>query len=714
MTIPVYSPSWYRIAALRPRLRSHVVVHRQRYRGEVWYVLEDRSLQRSLRFNPAAYTVIGLMNGRRTIEAIWQAVCRRLRDDAPSQDEIIRLFSELYRNDIVQCDLPPDSLELEQRHEKKKRSERIQRFLNPMAVRFPLFDPDRLLERMMPWCRPLLGWPGVVLWCLVVVLAGVQAGVHWDELSQDVSDRVLAPTNLLVMWLLFPLLKAAHELGHGLMIKRWGGEVHEMGIMLLVLMPVPYVDAAAAWGFRERYRRVLVGAAGMIVEVFIASLAMLAWGQLEPGPARAVLYDAMLISGVTTLLFNGNPLLRFDGYYILSDWLEIPNLAGRSTKYVAWLCQRYLLRVSELPDPLVSRGERPWLLFFAVASFGYRLFIMAAITLFIAGRFFVIGVILALWSLFMMLVLPLARIIRYLAASPRIRRRRARAWLVAGGVTATLAGLVFILPLPFMTVTEGVVWMPEEAYLRLGTDGFVDEVVAPPDTPVRAGQVLIRCRDPELTTRLAVLEARLDGQRARYRAAMTRDPAEAASIEKAMAVTRHALERTREDIAELVVKSPSDGTFVLPNAADLPGRFMRKGTLIGYVVDPSRLTVRTVVPQIDIDLIRHSARGIAVRPADRMAEVLPARILRSVPAASDELPSIALSRQGGGEIANDPFARSGNVAYQKYFQYELAVGGDGPGSRVGGRVHVRFDHGYAPLAEQWYRRIKRLFLNLFV
>ncbi len=714
MTASVYSPAWYRIAELRPRLRRHVVVHRQLYRGERWYLLEDRSNRRSLRFNPAAYTVVGLMDGRRTIESIWRIVCERLGDDAPSQDEIIRLFGELHGHDVVQCDMPPDTLELQQRFERKRRGERLGRLLNPMAIRLPLFDPDRLLERLLPWVRPLMGWAGLFLWFVIVVSAIVAAGVHWPELSRDVSDRVLTPGNLFVIWLVFPILKALHEFGHGLMIKRWGGEVHEMGIMLLVLVPVPYVDAAAAWGFRERHRRVLVGAAGMIVEVFVAAVAMLVWTLVEPGALRSVLYDVMLVSGVSTLVFNANPLLRFDGYYILSDWLEIPNLASRANKYVAWLCQRYLLRVPDLPDPLVSPGERPWLLFFACASFVYRLVVMVAIGLFVASRFFVVGVVLALWSLIVMVVLPLGRIVRYLATDPGLRRRRWRAWGVAGSAATLLWLLVFVVPFPFMTVGEGVVWLSEQGTIRLGGDGFVERIAVSSGSRVEPGTVLVVCDDPELRTRERILRARLDELSIRHRAMMTRDPAEAASIAKEIEVARRELERVRSDLDALVVRSPVAGTFVLPGAADLPGRFLRQGAVVGYIVDPSLLTVRTVVSQLDVDLVRSPEERVTVRPADRLDRIVEARIVRSVPAASDELPSIALSRQGGGTIANDPFARAGNVAFERYFQFELSLSDAGLVGAVGERVYVRFDHGTAPLARQWYRHVKRVFLDLFV
>ena len=160
---------------------------------------------------------------------------------------------------------------------------------------------------------------------------------------------MLSAQNLLLLWLVFPVIKLLHELGHAYAAKAGGGEVHEMGMMLLVFMPVPYVDATAAGGFRSKWRRALVGAAGMLVELFIASLCMFVWVLVEPGVMRAVAFNVMLIAGVSTVVFNGNPLLRFDGYYILSDLIEIPNLAHARQPVLA-------LPRRALPLPAARRG----------------------------------------------------------------------------------------------------------------------------------------------------------------------------------------------------------------------------------------------------------------------------------------------------------------------------------------------------------------------
>ncbi|MGC9328004.1 MAG: hypothetical protein ACP5I1_10250, partial [Candidatus Hinthialibacter sp.] len=176
-----------------------------------------------------------------------------------------------------------------------------------------------------------------MVWLVVTVSAVITAGLHWSELTENVVDRILSAQNLAAITIIFPILKAFHEMGHAYAVKRWGGEVHEMGIMLLVLMPIPYVDASGASAFRDRRQRLLVGAGGMMVELFIAALALHLWVNIGEGYVRSALFNIIVLASISTILFNANPLLRYDGYYILSDWLEISNLAQRSLEYLGYL-----------------------------------------------------------------------------------------------------------------------------------------------------------------------------------------------------------------------------------------------------------------------------------------------------------------------------------------------------------------------------------------
>ncbi len=713
MTTSLFSPSWYRVADLTPRIRRHAHIHRHRYRGQIWYVLQDLSTERFHRFSPAGYFVIGLMDGRRTIQEIWEIATARLGDEAPTQDEMIHLMSQLHASDVLQCDVPPDTAELLERHEKQQRRKWQSNLFSVLSWRIPLFDPERFLRRFLPLVRPFVSWGGVLLWFAVVAPAIVLVGVYWTDLTRDIMDRVLAPQNLVLLWLLYPLIKGLHEFGHAFVTKAFGGEVHDMGVMILVLTPVPYVDASAAWAFRERWRRVIVGAAGMVVELFLAALALFIWLNVEPGTIRTLAYNTMLIAGVSTVLFNANPLLRFDGYYILADLLEIPNLRARSNAYMGYLGERYLFGRHEAESPPAPPGERAWFVTYAIAAFLYRVFIVVAIILFIAGKFFVVGLILAALAAIGWTLVPAVKGINFLLTSPRIRSVRRRAILVSGMVAAVVVGIICLVPVPLRSRTEGVVWIPEESFVRAGVAGFVDRVVARPGARVHRGDILIVCRDPVLSTEVQVLEARLRELEARYSEQRPRDRVKAEIIREELHYVTERLSRGRQRAAELVIRSSIDGTFVAPLAEDLPGRFVRQGELLAYVVNLDTITVRTVLPQADIDLVRHRTEWVEVRLAERVADTIPADIQGIIPGATERLPSTALGSQGGGQIPIDPTDTQGVTALEKLFQVDLELPAQVGVVNVGGRVYVMFDHGWEPLVAQWYRRVRQLFLSRF-
>ena len=713
MSDALFSPSWYRVAGLKPRIRAHAAIHRHAYRGEVWFVLQDQAAGRSHRFSPAAHHFIGLMDGNRTVQEIWDATSQRLGDAAPTQEEVIRLLGQLHAADALLCDVPPDGAEVFRRHQRHERSEWRRRLWTPLALRFPLWDPDRFLEATLPWLRPLFGWLGALVWLAVVGAGFVLMVTHWTDLTEDVVDRVLAPQNLLLLWLVYPLVKALHELGHAYAAKAWGGEVHEIGIMLLVLVPVPYVDASSAWGFRDKGKRMAVGGAGIAVELFLAAIALFLWVTVESGAVRAVAYNVMLIGGISTLLFNGNPLLRFDGYYVLADAIEIPNLGTRANRYLGYLFQRYILGAADAESPATGLGERVWLLGYGIAAFLYRMFIMFVIIVFIAGKFFIVGVLLALWALATQVAVPVGKSLDFLVSSPGLRRQRGRA--IGTTFIVVLAALVLLLaaPAPSWTRAQGVIWVPEEAQVRAGTEGFVERVLAAPGSQVARGQPLIEASDPFLRTRVALLEAQLRQLAAQYDALVSEDRVQAAMVREEMAAVAADLARSREREAQLVMRSPASGRLVVPGAADLPGRFLKKGQLVAYVVEGKAPTARVAVGQDDIGLVRARTREVEVMLAAWGADPLPAEIRREVPGGARQLPSPVLGSMGGGPYAVDPRDNQGVTTLARVFQLDLALPPEAGDAYLGSRVFVRFDHGYEPIGFQVYRAMRQLFLRQF-
>jgi len=706
-------PSWYRIAEVKPRLRPHVRIHRHSYRGQIWYIIQDGSTGRFHRFTPVAYQLIGLMDGKLTVQQIWDLACQQLGDDVPTQGETKRLLYQLHTADVLQTDTPPDTGELLKRYDRHQRMRWKQNLRSPLAIRLPLFDPEQFLVSLLPVFRPLFGWLGTLLWLSVVGIAVILGVLHWPELTRDISGQVLAPQNLFLIWLAFPLVKALHELGHAVAVKVWGGEVHQIGIMFLVFMPIPYVDASAATAFRGKSKRMIVGLAGMLVEVFVASLALFIWVAAEPGLVKAITYNIIFIASVSTLLFNGNPLLRFDAYYVLADLLEIPNLSQRSNRYIFYLVQRYLFGAKDAESPVSGPGEARWFILYAFASFAYRILIYFAIILFVASQFFVVGVLLAIWASFSMMVLPMGKGIKFILTSPLLRRSRLRALAVSAATLLILVLFVFMVPVPLATMAEGIVWVPEHSMVRASAGGFVSELKAKPRDEVRVDDVILNLEDPLLPVELQVLQGELAALEARYDLFWQEDRVQAEIVQEEIVRVQAELGRTQEQLEDLVIRAPVDGTLVIPRARDLPRRYVRQGELLAYVVQEDTITVRTVVPQDAADLVRYQVERVDVRSVERLDEIIPATISREVPSASLELPSAALGTQGGGVIAIDLRDTSGRTALGKLFQFDLKLPPDMPVEYIGNRVYVRFGHGNEPLAYRWYRKLRQLFLSLF-
>ncbi len=714
MAESLFSPSWYRVADLKPRLRRHAELHRHDYRGKVWYVLQDHAGGRSHRFSPAAYRFIGLMDGQRTVDELWDTLNEQDGDAAPTQDEVIRLLGQLHAADVLICDVTPDSRELLRRHRRFERLKWKQRIWTPLAVRFPLWDPDRFLTRTLPYVRFVFTRYGAWIWLLTVGTATVLAAANWSELTENIVDRALAPQNLVLLWLVYPFVKAIHELCHGYATKVSGGEVHEIGIMLLVLVPVPYVDASSAWGFRDKHRRMLVGGIGIMAELFMGAIALFVWLSVEPGAVHTVAYNVMLISGVSTLLFNGNPLLRFDGYYVLVDTLEIPNLGNRSNKHLGYLVQKYLFGSKDAESPADTPGERRWFVFYGIAAFLYRIFILTVIVMYIGSRFFAIGVLLATWAIITQVIIPVGKSMKFLFSSPKIRKNRGRALSASAAVVVGLLIFLFAIPLPLWTRTQGVVWPPEQSQLRAGADGFIDEVLVPDGQRVEPGDALIASTDPFIEARVELLESHQRELELQLRLAQTIDQVQVAILREELAAVAGDLERAREQAESLTMRSSRAGVFIVPKRQDLPGRFVRKGQIVAYVVDPSdHLTVRAAVSQDNIGLLRERIRRVHVLQTEWGGREFEAELKRAVPGGTEQLPTAALGTAGGGAFPVDPRDPEGRATLERVFEFELVLPEEAPADFLGNRVHVRFDHGYEPIGFQLYRSLRQLLLRQF-
>jgi putative peptide zinc metalloprotease protein len=710
---PLLSANWFRVAAVRPRLRDHVRITRQHFRGERWFVLEDLVESSVHRFAPAAQKAIGLMDGTHTLDEIWTAL-GELGEERPTQDELIHLLAQLDAANLLATERLPDLGELSNRARRMASGKLWRRLANPLYLRIPLCDPDRFLDATVDLVRPLWSVWGLLLWLSVVGWGAVHAALHWSALTHDLADRVLARDNLLILAVTFPVLKLLHELGHCYAAKLGGASVHEAGIMTLVVMPVPYVDVSGASAFSNKWRRALVGAAGMLTELFCAGIAMMVWTNVEPGLARAAAFNCLLIAGVSTLLFNGNPLLRFDAYFILSDLIEIPNLGARATRFYAYLVNRYAFGLRGQASPARARGEAGWFAFYGVASYLYRLWVMLSIALFVSAQLHGVGAVLAAWTVLSGIVYPLVRGLWYVAHGPALHQNRARAVLVTGGAVACAALLLFAVRLPYGTVTQGVVWAPAGADIRAGVEGTLTRLAAVPGAPLTQGEPVARLTDGVLDARVDLLKSQLREVELRYLAAELVDRVQARMLREQMAYFQSELDEMRARRQALEVNAPLAGRFLVSMPADLGGKYLRRGELIGYVLDDGAATVRVIVPQSEIELVRDDTRGVDLRFASDPMEVLRVdQVTREVPTATRQLPSVALATVGGGPIPVDPSDEQHLRALEVVFQMDVKLPEGARDHRLGERVYVRFQHGGRTLAWRISRTVRQLFLRRF-
>lgn len=711
MSAAQFSSSWYLVAELKVRLRGHTEIHRHLYGGAVWYVLQDKVTGQYHRFSVEAYQFIGMMDGNKTIDEIWEAVCLRLGDDMPTQDEIILLLSKLFQANVLQSDKLPDIDQLHSRHTAQVKKRFWQQIKTPLGIRIPLVDPDKFLERTMPLVRPLFGPFGICLWLVVVIYGLTLVAVNWSGLVSNSSDQVLSLENVLLTFLVYPVVKIIHEFGHAYAVKRWGGEVHEIGLMFLVFFPVPYVDASAASAFPNKYHRMLVGAAGIIVEVFIAALAMIIWSLAEPVAMRAVAYNVMLIAGVSTVLFNGNPLLKFDAYYVLADYLEIPNFATRANQYFIFFCKRHLFGVVGLTPVAPSNREAGWMFIYSVSAYIYRLVVMFAIALFITTKYLFVGGVLAMWTLYNGILLPLLKILWAPFADEQIRDRRKQVLVTVSSIAAVIFVLIAVIPVPYATQVEGVLRPVENNHLRPEVGGFVKRVVVESGSRVKKGQLLIELEDPAINAQVKLLAAQVKEAQAKYQSQL-RDRTASEINRELLLFRQREYARALELQSAMQVKSPLDGEFILQNAVNLPGRFLARGDLIGYVVEFKNLTATVLVREDEIDAVRSNTEQVQVRLVSDLSNVYPASIQRIFPASSKDVPSEILGTNAGGRISFDPDQREKLQSFRSHFHLLLELN-EAPKQRLDERVYVLFQHKSEPLIHRWIRTTRRIFLRQF-
>jgi putative peptide zinc metalloprotease protein len=707
---PLLSPLWYRVAHMKPQLRSGVRVTRQHARGRTWYLLSDPLSGRHHRFNDAAFRLVALCNGQRSIDEIWALRVDAEGDAAPTQAQAIEVFAQAFAANLFVGNVAPDARAVVNAHQ-RTRAARQRNALNPLALRVPLADPDALLARHVARVAWLFGARAQALIWSLVALGALLLALNADAFAAYARAELGGGHMLLALWLAYPLIKALHEAAHAFAVKAYGGEVHEIGVSLLLLTPVPYVDASAATAFSDKRKRIVVGGAGIAVEAVLGTAALVLWLLLQDGWARELAFAVAFIGGVSTLLVNANPLLRLDGYHVLCDALELPNLAPRSQRWWQQFLKHRVLRLPQARPLHAAAGERAWLIAHAPLAYVYRVFLVGALALLLAAWHPAAGLLVLALGAWSMLLRPLALALRWGLQSPELNGARTRAALAGLALTTLAALLLFALPLPDRSHAPGLVWLPEDAFVRPAVDGFVQELAVRDGETVAPGTLLLRLRNEPLQLERAGVDARLQQTRIEriehYEVDLLRSQLAADEMARLLALR----DELQARVAALEVRAAVAGQVAVPPQL-VVGRYVEQGQTIAHVLPPGERLVRALVDNDDIEAVRTQPGTITVALARSGGHEAAATLVGGVPRSSTALPSAALGEEAGGPIATDPDDASGRTARVPRFALDLRLPAHAQ-ARVGTRTLVTFEHGQTHLAGLLARAVRRAFLRHF-
>ncbi len=718
---PLHSAQWFRVADLRPLLHERVACQRQVQRDEVWHVLTLPDGRRSFRLNATAWSLIARCDGRRSTQQLWDIGLAEWGDHTPTQDELLSILARLHDAGLLSFDRRPD-FGAEPTDAAVARDEAPHRRNSWLAWRLPLGRPDVPLDRVARLLAPCLGWPALLAWGLAVMWGVLAGSLHASEWTAQVKRLLMSHNSWGVIVLTYPLLKFVHEAAHGLAARRWGASVSEWGLSLLMFVPVPYVDVSAASALPRRRQRLLVASAGMLAESALAVLAFGVWLNVQPGALRDAALLVFFMAGLSTLLVNANPLLRFDGYHMLCDALSLPNLATRSSQYHLQRLAHRLLREQPASALTPAAGEAPWLMAYAPAALMMRCVIAWSAVFWLGGISRPLGWLVALLFGWSMVLVPLFRLVRWM------RRGDLKGFGGGGSLGRRglvlaplgLTALVALWPLPVITVAQGVLWLPEHALVRSQSAGMIQDVLVADGQLVQAGDALIQLASPTLAADVDALRGQVDMLQAEQLRSLQAEPAQAVQAAHRLQAALAELEQGETRLERLTVRAQSAGRIAIDKAMDLPGRYVQRGELLAQVLTGEAGIVRLAVPhdraaQLGLPTVENpdaAAAKVQVQLADPAAAPRWAHWLGQPSGGVTQLPSAALGERSGGRIATDASDPRGLRPTQPVLVGELQL--EGPAAhRLGERVLVRFEHGRAPLLLQWADQVQKQVLHHF-
>lgn len=617
-------------------------------RGETFYFVEDALRNRFFRLGSAEYFFFKSLDGERTVAEAVACAAAQSGSQAVTLDQALTLVKWLADAGLVVSDA---SMSLHRLGVAERRQEaRTMGKWNPWFLRLALGRPTRYLNYLEPVGRRLFSREFFAIWTLVTVYALVIAATDWSQIIAarpiDLGWRGLAK-----MFAAWCLLKVVHETAHGLACRRFGGTVGVFGLAFILGMPSPFVDVSSVWRLPNKRERIVVSLAGIYLELFIAAVALIVWSHASGDVVRQTSLAVAAVASVSTLLFNLNPLMRFDGYFALSDWVEIPNLAPLAKQEVGRIVRRYALGLDE-PNPETSLRRPAWLAWYGAAAAVWRLFVSVSMLLLALSRFGVAatGLLCLLPATYAISQLRKAWKARHARAKPDAVVNRRRLVRTYGVALACCAAWLYWFD-PRDVRLAAVIDYEPLSIVRAAAPGFVRKIHVADGQAVAAEQILVELSNPELDADIAAAEYSVAQSIAKSR--IFREAGEIAK-EQSESSQRTALEtklrelRQRRD--ELTVRAPISGVIVSHGLAELQDQWLAEGTDIAAVGNESEKEILVAVAQYDAEMLRDRAGSEATAICSGSHDVLAVQIGLLEPRADRVLIHPALSVENGGEL----------------------------------------------------------------
>lgn len=687
----------------RPRLRR-LNVSFQTMEGRPVYVLEDPGSSAFYRAGESEYRFLECLDGTRTVAEALQRLAADSPETAIDPGNAIRLVEVLRAERLL--DEPGEA-------DPARRPAWIDRIGNVLFLRISLGNPDRFFRWLTGWA----GWAvHPVAWLLglgVIAVGGLTLLRHADRM-RDATLGVLAPHNWIWIGVVFVALRAIHETWHGLTCRRWGGHVRDIGIVLILFFPVGYVDVTASWGLPSRWHRLLVSSAGVFIELCLAAVAAVVWAHTGPGIANTVAWQTVLTAGASSLLVNANPLMRFDGYYMLTDALDLPNLYSRGQLFVRAFVRRALLGVRSHGWPPMR--ERAWraAAIYGPAALAWRVFVLANLLAAAGALFRGAGVVLVALTLVAWWRGARGQSLRWFGTLPLGTQAWAAARML---VLACAAGAALLVPWRSSVVEPALVDWAERCDVYAGCPGIVEEVRVRPGTEVELGREVARIENPDLAAEADRFRVRVEKEDLRARFALREgDMPSWSAANAAGSALRKEWVHAGERAGRCAVRAPSGGVVYADRLQGRLGQQVREGELLFTLGDAREREAIVLIPQE-----RMALYGLNV--GDLVEVWVPGRdaswtgsILALGPAARERVDRPALTALGGGHLAVRPGKHGDEGGYElqdPHFELRVRIQGDAAELRAGERGYVRAQGG-VPVA-LWrlaYGRLERFWSGL--